>query len=721
MENSDGIIFDDWDDDLLLKLIAETQAAEAALSSKSKTHSTNPSSSNNQSQPQQQQQQHHHQLQPIEVSVNNFSPPRELSQRPIIRFDSSPPKPISHHNNDIIIDRFKQEHREPVRASKQIINLEKGCLKLNKEKGKNEDQPKFTSFENEEHNVRTKRSKSIDNGRDFGNHAPDHPNASLKYQSGVSSNDLTVETTAKAERVETKIVSHQEAQTAKAKRVETKIASHQGAQDPPSDDLSAYLDLSQKLLAVCGSPSEKMVGSDVISKLFTSCQKDIHNLFGCMSMSPPSEITRKLPTDVSSSRVPLHYVNENNTPEAAKVSRLYHSLTKIADGTDVLETLIVPFLDLCSMENVVIVHCSLRILHTLLKLLLESEKNFGRRDNIFVEGICIGKGLLDSDGLGGVKDGKPFNEEMSRRKECWNYQSALQQPCVNWYSIFDIMHQISTRITEENVRVQAVSIMILLFQRSTAYFERERFSQNTVFKTISELLKKDAGLRVRKKILRLLYLVLNCPKMLATFCCGCKEGDSKSAIDDNASASDFQNFQMILKGLADCVAFCEGGLLELKICRKTILVLAFLASSGQPGFEIFIGHRLSTRDVNYLEIFIGHKLSTRDVNYLMLILQLLVSEMDREARAYNELPEIFRERTFLMREILILLNRLVSSPSYSATVLRDLTNTRRLTLDVAIRLSQKGNENKQLDGLVKQIRQTEIVDLARIFKKRVLM
>jgi hypothetical protein len=95
------------------------------------------------------------------------------------------------------------------------------------------------------------------------------------------------------------------------------------------------------------------------------------------------------------------------------------------------------------------------------------------RDNVFVEGICIGKGLLDSDGLGGVKDGKPFNEEMSRRKECWNYQSALQQPCVNWYSIFDIMHQISTRITEENVRVQAVSIMILLFQRSTAYFERE--------------------------------------------------------------------------------------------------------------------------------------------------------------------------------------------------------------------------------------------------------
>ncbi|PNX74003.1 hypothetical protein L195_g029914, partial [Trifolium pratense] len=196
-----------------------------------------------------------------------------------------------------------QEHREPVRASKQVINLEKECLKLNKERGKNEDQFKFTSSENEEHNLRTKRSKSIDN---------------FSHSCLHILNDVIFETTAKAKRVETKIVSHQEAQTAKAKRVETKIVSHHEVQDPPSDDLSAYLDLSQKLLAICGSPSDKMLGSDVISKLFTSCQKDIHNLFGCMSMSPPSEITRKLLTDVSSSRVPLHSVNENNTPEAAK-------------------------------------------------------------------------------------------------------------------------------------------------------------------------------------------------------------------------------------------------------------------------------------------------------------------------------------------------------------------------------------------------------------------
>lgn len=76
-----------------------------------------------------------------------------------------------------------------------------------------------------------------------------------------------------------------------------------------------------------------------------------------------------------------------------------------------------------------------------------------------------------------------------------------------------------------------------------------------------------------------------------------------------------------------------------------------------------------------------------------------------------------------MREILILLNRLVSSPSYSATVLRDLTDTRdmaSLTVDVTTRLSRKGNESEQQeDSMVKQVRRNEIVDLARLFKKRV--
>lgn len=256
------------------------------------------------------------------------------------------------------------------------------------------------------------------------------------------------------------------------------------------------------------------------------------------------------------------------------------------------------------------------------------------------------------------------------------------------------------------MRVEAVSIMKLLFLRSNAYFERDQFSQKIVFKTISELLKKNAGLSVKKHGLRLLYLVLNCPKLLAAFCCGCKEGDDSSSMDGNEFASDIQIFKIILQGLSDCVVSHRGGLLELKVSRNAILVLAFLSSSGQPGFEILVSHRFSSRGVNYL----------------MLILQLLVSEMDLEVGAYEQQPEIFRERTFLIREILILLNRLVSSPSYSATVLRDLTTTRDmagLTIDVASRLSRKAKKNGQQDSTVKHIRETEIVDLALLFKKRV--
>lgn len=123
--------------------------------------------------------------------------------------------------------------------------------------------------------------------------------------------------------------------TAKDKEVETEIVTHRVAQDLPNDDLSAYLDLSQNLLAVWGSPSNKMLRSDVISKLFASCQKEIHYLFGYMSTNSPSEITPKPILDVSSSRVPLHYLNDCfhtpkvHTPEATKVSHLYNALTKV--------------------------------------------------------------------------------------------------------------------------------------------------------------------------------------------------------------------------------------------------------------------------------------------------------------------------------------------------------------------------------------------------------
>lgn len=75
-------------------------------------------------------------------------------------------------------------------------------------------------------------------------------------------------------------------------------------------------------------------------------------------------------------------------------------------------------------------------------------------------------------------------------------------------------------------------------------------------------------------------------------------------------------------------------------------------------------------------------------------------------------------RTLLIREALILLNRLASNPAYSATVLRLLTNSRdmaSLAIDVASRLSRKDQICEKFDSM----RESDIGDLARVFKKRV--
>ncbi|KAL6348509.1 hypothetical protein AAG906_009969 [Vitis piasezkii] len=143
--------------------------------------------------------------------------------------------------------------------------------------------------------------------------------------------------------------------------------------------------------------------------------------------------------------------------------------------------------------------------------------------------------------------------------------------------------------------------------------------------------------------------------------------------------------------LLDCVpCFC--------FCvRNAIIVLAFLAS-GKSGFEILLGHKLS-----------------KQTNFLVLILQLLVSEMDVEVGKSTEPPEIFKESTDF-------LNRLVSNPSYSTAVLRVLTSSRdvaSLTIDIANRLSRVGQGHWQSDNAARQMRESEIVDLARVFRKRV--
>lgn len=264
------------------------------------------------------------------------------------------------------------------------------------------------------------------------------------------------------------------------------------------------------------------------------------------------------------------------------------------------------------------------------------------------------------------------------------------------------MHQVVMRHVEEIIRVEAVSIMNILLLRTDAYAEREMYGEVAVFQSISQLLRKGTGVGVQKQTVHLLYLLLNCPQLMSVFCSFCKEeGTIPTSNAETTPAFQGSGATAILDGLADCLAFRANGApttLVLKLQRNSIILLAFLVSSGRSGFEVLMGRRRP--------------------HFLYLILQILASEIDTES---SHPSDDFRERTLLIREALIFLNRLASNSQYSTSVLRVLTNRRDmaiLTIDIATRLSRKGNWLWQSDS-ARQMRESEIVDLARIFKKRV--
>ncbi|XP_022010968.1 protein SENSITIVE TO UV 2 isoform X3 [Helianthus annuus] len=424
------------------------------------------------------------------------------------------------------------------------------------------------------------------------------------------------------------------------------------------------ISVSRKLAGIWEPESR----SNLVSKLFVACEADLQILFGFLGLNIiPS--TTKMASN--------HCIQ---SAEAAKVSHLYITLTKvgielqISYDTGKLGDLLEALVDLCCLQNMMIVHRSLCVLHVVLKHILNMENKLCRRDNVIITVNRSSETVLTS-----------------ARKE-----SQPLISCSKWFSLFQRMHQVvRRRQCEENIRVEAVSIMNILLLRTDAYTEREMYGEVSVFESIPQLLRKEAGLGVQKQAVHLLYLLLNCPSLMLMFCSSSKEEGTSAA------------FQ-VLDGLADCLA-CHGNgaptNLVLKLQRNTIVLLAFLASSGRSGFEILLGRNLSRR-----------------TNFLYLILQIMASEIDVETSERIQPPEDSRERTLLIREALILLNRLVSNSQYSAPVLRLLTNRRDmaiLTVDIASRLSRKNKWLWQSDTMTRQMRESEIVDLARIFKKRV--
>lgn len=101
------------------------------------------------------------------------------------------------------------------------------------------------------------------------------------------------------------------------------------AQVTLDDDPPACHALSEKLLAIWGSPSDQNPGRNLISKLLVTCQADLHVLFGFMSRNV-SRSTRDPVADGSSTDVALKlHMHSFHTSEAARVSHLYSVLTKV--------------------------------------------------------------------------------------------------------------------------------------------------------------------------------------------------------------------------------------------------------------------------------------------------------------------------------------------------------------------------------------------------------
>ncbi|CAH9134037.1 unnamed protein product [Cuscuta epithymum] len=468
--------------------------------------------------------------------------------------------------------------------------------------------------------------------------------------------------------------------------------------------------IKKKLLDAWGSMTGQNLGRIFVSKLFETCNADFLVLFGFLDSSLPSNM--RMESSLSGSRVAM---KENMLPDhssvSAKVSLLYSVLTKISNEMTRLDDLLDALVDLCQLKNDVVMFRALHILHEVLSYSSFTEMKDDRRSNVIVEetdqdgssrrGTLSKETLEHTHATCGVRLN---NSDKAPRAGPFNTVTCVFTSCYNYLSLFELMSQIILTHSLEHIRWEAVCIMNLILVRENTPLDREKFGSNEVFQSVSQLLKRDAGYRVNKQAVRLLYLLLNCPKIMASFFNNFTGAECTGTADVNPKTiSDSQVTCNIFEGLVDCLSCSGKSAEELQVQRHSIILLAFLASSGKTGIEILLNHR------------------PKRTKFLTIILQSVISALDLEALDTATYPEESKQRTLMIREALILLNRIASHPQYGVLVLLALTNRRdiaRLTVNTASRLSHKGKCLTHCDSITQQIRESEIVELARVFQKR---
>lgn len=452
--------------------------------------------------------------------------------------------------------------------------------------------------------------------------------------------------------------------------------------------------VASKLQAIWGL-CDKKSGNNLVTKLLGTCSEDFLALFRCINM--PSNC------NLSGLSNETFFETTDNTQsthsnDAAKASRFYQSLMKMRRDIVPLQVVIDALLDLCNHNNVTVVHVSLRILHAALQHLYFDSTI--QRCTPCRSTVIVGQ----SNNNDSVPVSSIFGSLCTGEGQDSSSIIPLSFECL--LNIFEMMRGIVAEKVEEYIRFEGLSIMSLIMMESKPNTEREKFGSINLFRTLSTLLSRDAAVHVRKLATRLLFLLLNSPKMLLMFCSGQGDDVDNTEVDNTEDPTALlqREIKYVLRNLAECLTLKKICVEELKFRRRVIILLAFIAS-GKNGFKVLL---LSV--------------TSQQINFLELVIQLLAFEMDAETPANVAIQDLYKERISLIREVLILLNRLASHPAYSDASLRVLTcrmPTSSLTIDVANRLPRRIKVLSKLHETKKSQVSAEIHDLAQLFRSRV--
>ncbi|XP_052142785.1 protein SENSITIVE TO UV 2 isoform X3 [Oryza glaberrima] len=665
----------------------------------------------------------------FDVGLRDFSPPRELSQRPAAEVSSREIVAVS--SGIAGADRFRggggggarrerdareaadrreveRLKRELNRVSKQMNDVKNECSELKKDRTR-----KDLEIKAKEAEIQSLRRANVGSANKYaGSMAMDIDQSVHAPANGaLHTGDSCLASTRRAETLNGRnkelsspqdgLCLNQRNQTYASEvleesvRFESKGSKHKeiktvGVQtDLPGNN--EYLEhkkvlvdrISSNLCAVWGMPTNSLMGRSLISKILVSCSEEILTLVQSTGSLDKCEASSEASSSVRNA-----------------ISQVYDIIIKTSSDTIPIQTLLEALLNLAAVGNDAVVSRALRMLHSVLQHLLNNRTMSNQRCLVINQVFDIGSNTTRT-----VTSGIMFLlSHVLTILFTWS-GTVTKLPFTVWTSFFTAMLQIADRHSEENIRVDALSIMIIIARTSDPKVEREKFGFTSVMEKLHQLLQKENGLLVKKHSVDLLFLLLNCPTTLKLLCNGGK--DSPEQIEAIRCENDRSQeaISSIFKDLSECLSCRATSSLGIKLCRVVVTLLAYIASSGKLGYEVLLG-----------------PVTVRGANFLELIMEVLASQMEYDTALSNGEHELLKERYLLMREVLILLNRLASHANFSKPTLEVLTSSKlcaTLTIDVANQLPQRSTYPLRHLGEINIQMANDLAELAQKFRTRV--